>query len=98
VWRAQTVRPRSGPEAAERTGTAADRHSTRALARSGLDMCRLCHVLLLGLLAVESKSTWVLKADKWATSAQADGGSTAPLGTIFGLFSYGCWSCVGAGW
>ena len=82
-------RPQSGP-AQPRTGT--------ALARSGLDMCGLCHVLLLGLLAVESKSTWVLKADKWATSAQADGGSTAPLGTIFGLFSYGCWRCVGAGW
>jgi hypothetical protein len=62
-------RPQSGP-AQPRTST--------ALARSGLDMCGLCHVLLLGLLAVESKSTWVLKADKWATSAQADGGSSAP--------------------
>ena len=68
-------------EAAERTGTAADRHSTRALARSGLDMCRLCHVLLLGLLAVESKSTWVLKL----TNGQLRHRLTvapAPLGTV----------------
>ena len=65
-------RPQSGP-AQPRTGT--------ALARSGLDMCRLCHVLLLGLLAVESKSTWVLKL----TNGQLRHRLTvapAPLGTV----------------